>query len=95
MVNNALGENFNAPKHTPDNIKNLSEELQNFIANAVNEIQKNPETAKKVQEDFDSMAQNAIEKDPEALIDTIDKDMHTKIESFVNQVKNGEIYAEE
>ena len=93
-MRNSPSENFsqkNIEKNT------ISPEMQKTLNNAISEIRNNPETAKKVTENFaslfDFLANNPETSD--ALDAKISEHMHTQLEHISQQFSAGEIYREE
>jgi hypothetical protein len=93
-MRNSPSENF-SQKSVEKNT--ISPEMQKTLNNAISEIRNNPETAKKVTENFaslfDFLANNPETSD--ALDAKISEHMHTQLEHISQQFSAGEIYREE
>ena len=93
-MRNGPSENFsqkNVEKNT------ISPEMQKTLNNAISEIRNNPETTKKIAENFSSsfdfLANNPETSD--ALDAKISEHMHIQLNNIAQQFSTGEIYREE
>lgn len=96
-MRNWPSENFSAPTKNPETGVQLSETQKEFLKNAVNILNSNPEIAENVQRGFEENLDSALQN-PEKikeLLNAIDKNMHEQIQAIATQVESGKIYANE